>query len=213
MELLNLAPVALACGILFTATHCAAQSIDPGDLAQGRILVMRRDAPDPLFAHSVIVLARYDQTGAIGLMIHYRSDLTIQEALTGIKGAQKRTDPLFVGGPVEMSTVLALVRSASPPKDAKNVAGNLYMLYSKQGIGEALSAKRKASDLRIFIGYAGWGPAQLDHEVRLKSWYIFKYEERLVFDDHPETLWNRLIEKTELQKAMLTYWNPRFNSY
>ncbi len=186
--------------------------MDPDDLAQGKILVMRRAAPDPLFAHSVIVLARYDQTGAIGLMIHYRSDLTIRNALTGLKGARKRTDPLFVGGPVELSAVLALLRSASPPKDAKNVAGNLYLLSSKQDIGEALSEGRKASELRIFIGYAGWGPAQLDREVRLNSWYIFKYDEGLVFDNHPETLWSRLIEKTELLKAMFTYWHPHLST-
>jgi len=171
------------------------------DLAQGKILIMQREAPDPLFAHSVIVLAHYDRTGALGLMIHYRSDLTIQRALAGIKGAEKRTDPLFVGGPVELQGVLALLRSSSPPADAGHVAGNLYLLSSKQGIAAALSAGRKASELRIFLGYAGWGPGQLEREVRLNGWFIFDYDEGLVFDEHPETLWKRLIERTELLRV------------
>ncbi len=128
---------------------------------------MQRDAPDPLFAHSVIVLARYDRTGALGLMIHYRSSLMIQQVLSGIKGAEKRVDPVFVGGPVELKVVMALLRANSPPEDASLVAGNLYLLSSKQSIGAALSSGRKPSDFRIYLGYAGWGPGQLAREVRL----------------------------------------------
>lgn len=194
--------IALTAGLLFSAPRCRAQSIRPEDLAQGRILIMQRDAPDPLFAHSVIVLARYDGTGALGLMIHYRSELPIQRALAGIKGAEKRTDPLFVGGPVELQGVLALLRSKTPPEGASHVAGDLYLLSSKQNIGAALSEGRKASELRIFLGYAGWGPGQLENEVRQHGWYIFNYDESLVFDEHPETLWQRLIDRTGLQKVL-----------
>jgi putative transcriptional regulator len=188
--------------LLFSARLCLAQSIRPEDLAQGSILVTQRDAPDPLFAHSVIMLARYDETGALGLMIHYRSELPIQRALAGMKGTEKRTDPLFVGGPVELQGVLALLRSNTPPEGASHVAGKLYLLSSRQNIGAALSEGRKASELRVFLGYAGWGPGQLENEVRQHGWYIFNYDESLVFDEHPETLWQRLIDKTGLQKVL-----------
>jgi putative transcriptional regulator len=185
-----------------------AQSTRPEDLAQGSILIMQREVADPIFSHSVIVLAHYDNTGAVGLMIHYRSNVIIRRALAGIAGAEKRTDTLFVGGPVEMEGVMALLRSASPPADASHVAGKLYLVASKQGIATALSQGRAASDLRIFLGYAGWGPGQLAREVRLGGWYIFNYDESLVFDEHPETLWKRLIEKTELLKVLFPY-RPR----
>jgi putative transcriptional regulator len=203
MDLRRAGLATLTCGFLFSDAICSAQSVRPADLGQGKILIMQRNAPDPLFSHSVIVLAHYDRTGALGLMIHYRSDLTIQRALAGIKGAGKRTDTLFVGGPVQLEGVLALLRSAHPPEDAGHVAGNLYLLSSKQSIGAALSAGRKSSEFRVFLGYAGWGPGQLEREVRLNGWYIFDYDENLVFDEHPETLWERLIERTGLQKVML----------
>ncbi len=205
MEIRHVSRIALLAGVLLPAAICPAQSARPEDLASGKILIMQRDAPDPLFAHSVIVLARYDKTGALGLMIHYRSSLTIREVLPGIKGAEKRVDTLFVGGPVELKVVMALLRSHSPPDDASHVAGNLYLLSSKQSIGAALSAERKASDFHIFLGYAGWGPGQLEREVRLNGWYIFDYDEGLVFDEHPETLWKRLIEKSELLKVLFPY--------
>lgn len=203
MEVRQAGTITLTLGFLFLAWLCPAQSIRPEDLAPGKILIMNRDSPDPLFAHSVILLADYTKTGAVGLMIHYRSNLTIRRALAGIKGADKSTDPLFVGGPVELQGVLALLRSSTSPKDAKHVAGNLYLLSSKQSIASALSAGRKAPDLRIFLGYVGWGPGQLQRETGLDAWYIFNYDESLVFDDHPETLWKRLIEKTELLKVLL----------
>jgi putative transcriptional regulator len=190
------------------AQLCVAQSVRPEDLAQGSILIMQRDVPDPIFSHSVIVLAHYDTTGAVGLMIHYRSNVTIRRALAGIEGAEKRTDTLFVGGPVELEGVMALLRSSSPPADATPVAGKVYLVSSKHGIATALSEGRKPADLRIFLGYAGWGPGQLAREVRLGGWYIFDYDESLVFDEHPETLWKRLIEKTGLLKVLFPYW-PR----
>ncbi|MGA2711809.1 MAG: YqgE/AlgH family protein [Bryobacteraceae bacterium] len=201
MDVRQVTLAALTAGFLLSAPDCPAQSTRPEDLAQGRILIMQRDAPDPLFANSVIVLAHYDKTGALGLMIHYRSDLPIQRALAGIKGAEKRTDPLFVGGPVELEGVMALLRSRSAPEDTSHVFGNLYLLSSKQSIEAALAGGRKASEFRIFLGYTGWAAGQLEREVRLNGWYIFDYDESLVFDQHPETLWKRLIEKTELQKV------------
>lgn len=185
---------------LFLPALCPAQSMHPEDLAPGKILVTPRESPDPLFSHSVIVLARYDRTGALGLMIHFRSNLTIRQALAGIKGIDKRTDPVFVGGPVELSVVMALVRSHSQPPGASLITGNLYLMTSKESI-KGLTA----ADSRLFVGYTGWAPGQLDREVRRSGWYIFDYDESLVFDDHPETLWTRLIQKTGLKIAAFPY--------
>ncbi len=194
---------ALTVGFVFSLSPCAAQSMRPEDLAQGKIIVTPRDSPDPHFANSVIVLANYGPTGALGLMIHYKSDLTIQKALTGLKGAEKRTDMVFVGGPVEIPMVFALLRSKSTPESASHVTGNLFLLTAKQSITNALAGGRPASDLRVFIGYSGWGPGQLEREVRRSGWFIFDYDESIVFDDHPDTLWDRLIVKTERRIATI----------
>lgn len=208
MDVRRASLIALTAGFLLTPSRSIAQSMRREDLAQGKIIITPRDSPDPHFANSVIVLAHYDATGALGLMIHYKSDLTIQKALTGLKGVEKRTDPLFVGGPVELPVVLALLRSKSAPEGASRVIGDLYLMTSKQSIGAALTAGRPASDLRIFIGYSGWGPGQLESEVRRSGWYIFNYDESVVFDEHPDTLWNRMIEKTERRLAMMPNWDP-----
>src|SRR5258707_15452992 len=111
MELWRRRLVSLAAGLVLLFVPCLPQSTRPEDLVQGKIIVTPRDSPDPHFANSVIVLARYNRTGALGLMLHYKSDLTIGKSLAGIPGADKRTDPVFVGGPVEIPSVLGLLRS------------------------------------------------------------------------------------------------------
>jgi putative transcriptional regulator len=199
---LRRAVLALTAGFLLAASSGFAQSMRPEDLAQGKIIITPRDSPDPHFSNSVIVLAHYDQTGALGLMLHYKSDLTIQKTLKGMAGAEKRTDPVFVGGPVQLPVVFALLRTKSAPTGVSRVTDNLYLMTTKQSIATALADGRPASELRVFIGYSGWGPGQLEREVRRSGWYIFDYNESLVFDDHPETLWNRLIAKAERRLAI-----------
>jgi putative transcriptional regulator len=190
---------------LVVAAAGFAQSTRPADIAQGSILIMQRDAPDPLFAHSVIVLAKHEPAGTVGLMIHYRSSIPVGRALKGIAGADTRTESMFVGGPVELEGVMGLERSDTPPAAGNLVTGRLYLVASREGIAAALSEKRKPSDVRLFLGYAGWGPGQLAREVRQGGWWIFPYDESLVFDEHPETLWSRLIKRTELLKASLPF--------
>lgn len=192
---------AVVAGFFLVPALCMPQSMRPEDLAQGKIIITPRDAPDPHFAHSVILLAHYDASGALGLMIHYSTDLPIRKALTGVRGAESRSDPVFIGGPVELPVVFSLVRSRPTPQGAKSVAGNVYLMTSRQSIGGALAEGRAASDMRVYLGYAGWGPGQLEREVRRSGWFIFDFDESLVFDDHPDTLWERLIAKTERRLA------------
>ena len=212
MEVGPLTLAALTAGLLLASGNCYAQSTRVEDLAQGKIIITPRDAPDPHFSNSVIVLARYGRTGALGLMLHYKSDLTVQQALKGFKGAEKRTDPVFVGGPVELPAILALLRSKSPAASGDHVTGDLYLLVSRPGIEVALTDGGAASDLRLYIGYSGWGPGQLESEVRRHGWFIFDYDEDTVFDKHPDTIWNRLIAKTERRLALLPDWRTRFTA-
>jgi putative transcriptional regulator len=203
MEFRWLVLAALTTGFLTGSPQCAGLSTRVEDLAQGKIIITPRDSPDPHFSNSVIILARYDKTGALGLMLHYKSDLPIQKALGTLKGAEKRTDPVFVGGPVELPVVLMLLRARTPPEGSMLVAGDLYLAASKTGVAAAMNDGHSASDLRIFIGYSGWAAGQLESEVRRGGWFIFNFDEALVFDEHPETLWKRLIEKTERKLAFV----------
>lgn len=201
MDLRGAAVVGLAAVLLLAPGVCRGQSTLPSDLAQGKILVSPRDFPDPHFANSVILLARYSYSGALGLMLQYKSDLSLKK-VPSLKNVGKRTDPVFIGGPVELPSVMMLERSDAEPPSGLLVTDKLYLLAAEPAIVGAL-ADKPASDLRIFIGYSGWAPGQLEREVRHHGWYIFDYDESLVFDPHPETLWERMVERTGRSIASL----------
>jgi len=66
-----------------------------------------------------------------------------------------------------------------------------------------LAAGAAAGDLRVYAGYCGWGPGQLDNEMRLGAWYLMDASSAVVFDPNPATVWNRLIARTEARFALV----------
>jgi putative transcriptional regulator len=193
----------MAAAILLAPSSVPAQSRKPEDLAVGKLLVVPRDAPDPLFAESVVLLVHYDRGSSLGLIVNRRSTVPISRALHDLKDAGKHGDPIFVGGPVEITGVMALVRSSSEPRDSTRVLGTTYLLTSRQGLERALKEVKTDDNLRVYVGYCGWSGGQLEREVRLGGWYIFGGKEDMVFDARPDGLWTRLIRLTELEIAGL----------
>ena len=192
-------PVALAVATLWVAAVAAGQSTNTGDLGVGRLLVSSRGLGDPNFVQSVVLLIQYDQQGAVGLMINRRTQAPISRILKDVDTAKRGTDPAYVGGPVELDSVLALLRSQKKPDDATPVISEVYRVSTKAALEKALAASSGPGDVRVYLGYCGWGPGQLDNEMSLGGWWIFSGDAKLVFDPHPETVWSRLIAQTEQQ--------------
>lgn len=187
-------------GFLLASACClAAQSKRPEDLGVGKILVASPALPDPIFTKSVILLVRYNKTGALGLMVNHQTKVPISRALSKLEGAAGHSDPVFLGGPVELDTVFALARAPRKPDGAMGIFGDLYFIDSKSALKKVLSGSSNPSGLRIYIGYCGWGPHQIENEVRLGSWYIFNRNAAFAFDAKPETLWSRLVGQAEQQ--------------
>jgi len=184
----------LVCGML------PAQSRRIEDLAAGKLLVMEQLQGDSVFAESVILLVHYDKDGVVGLRLDLPSRVPLSR-LHQLKGTGKRSDPVYVGGPVGIEEVTALVRSPSAPRNAIHVTGDLYAVQNKGGLEAALKASKGPADLRVYLGYCGWVIPQLQNEVTRGSWYIFDHGERFAFDSAPGTLWKRLIELTNFRLA------------
>src|SRR5262249_18839298 len=146
----------------FFALALSAAVAQNNKLAAGRFLVASRDLGDPNFAQTVILLMRYDEEhGAMGIVINRRSDVPISRLLEDMKEAKNRTDMVYLGGPVELASVLALVRSASKPDEGEKVFGDVYLISTKDLLQKTLAKKVTADQFHIYVGYAGWGPGQL----------------------------------------------------
>lgn len=186
------AAVIVLCGAL------CAQSTKTDDLAAGKILVMEKNSPDPNFSQSVILLIHYGPDGVVGLMLNRASSAPLSR-LDEFTGTSGRSDPLYLGGPVELGVVTALVRTATPPAGALHVAADLYVAQTKRALDAAIRSSKGPDDLRLYLGYCGWSLPQLQNEMKLGSWFIFDHGENFAFDSTPSTLWKRLIDRTGLK--------------
>ena len=183
---------ALAALALVGATASAADELRPG-----KILVADKKLRDPNFAQTVILLITYDEDGSVGLVLNHQSDVAISLLLPGVKGASGRKDPAFSGGPVDQKAVLALLRSSTKPDGAQHVSGDIYAVLNQDALEAALASGAGPNRFRLYVGYAGWGPGQLDAETEAGAWHVFNNDAATVFDSSPDSLWDRLMRRAD----------------
>ncbi|HEV2200826.1 MAG TPA: YqgE/AlgH family protein [Bryobacteraceae bacterium] len=190
-------PLPIALAVLAASAALAAQSTRVQDLGLGKLVVARRNAPDPIFAETVILLVRYENGGTVGLALNRRSKVPVSQALEGLNGSKQRSEPVFSGGPVEPAGVLVLLRANTVPEGADHVIGKVYLVSSKALLEKTLAGKAGPNDLRVYVGYTGWAGGQLESEIKRGFWSIFTGSADLAFDPDPDSLWSRLIGKED----------------
>jgi putative transcriptional regulator len=183
-------------------------------LGAGKLLVASRNLPDPNFAATVILLVDVNKQGAMGLIVNRPTKVPLSRMLPGLEQASGGAAPAFVGGPVSPSGVLALLRSKSPRSDSRHVAREVYLVSTRDALTETITAGVGPDRFRVYIGYAGWGAGQLEHETAEGAWHVLDGDDDVVFDPDPASTWRRQIRRTEELSARRNYqpthsaWTP-----
>ena len=180
-----------------------AESQDRPDVAAGSILVASRDMRDPNFEHTVILVVSGDDDGVMGLVLNRRTNVAVSRVFDAWKEARGHSEPVFLGGPVEPMGALALIRSRANLANAHRVLADIHLTTERTLLIRNLPASAALEKSRIYMGYTGWAPEQLDNEIELGAWHVFPGNPDVVFDPDPETLWDRMIRKTDLRIARL----------
>jgi putative transcriptional regulator len=170
------------------------------DLKAGRLIVASRNLPDPNFAATVILLAEYGKDGAMGLIVNRRTDVTLARIFPDLQSPESGATAFF-GGPVSVSGVLALLRSASARADSRHVVGDVYLVNTGEVLKKTMAAGEGPRRFRVYVGYSGWGPGQLEHETNDGSWFVLDGDADVVFDPDPESIWRRQIKRAEALSA------------
>lgn len=189
------------------------QSRNANNLGVGKLLVASRNLGDPQFAKTVILLVRYDAQGVLGIILNRRTHVPLSRALENLKAAKDRSDPVYLGGPVEMPAVFALFHSPAKLEGAEHVFDGIYLITAKALLEQTISARPGPGVFHVYLGYAGWSQEQLQQEVELGTWFIFPAEASTVFNANPDSLWLEMIRKTELQFARSEPPNAHLNLY
>ena len=167
------------------------------------LLVSMPQMLDPNFARTVVLLAEYGRHGAFGLVVNRRMDEPAHEVIRPDPPMDIRKDVhLFVGGPVEPNRAWVLTAHRELDNDALEIQSGVYLSASPTLIRHALQSSPDPP-LRLVIGYAGWGPGQLDEELAASSWLMAPVAADLVFETPIDQMWETAIRRLGAEPSAL----------
>ena len=176
--------------------HVSDKSRPQMELSRGKFLVASKELRDPHFFETVVLLLEYDSKGAMGLVINRPTTVKLSKVLPDIEGLQKRSDTIYLGGPVAKNQLMLLIRTSTPPEGSRLVFKDIYLSSSQEIIEKMVDNPDTPERFRVYAGYAGWAPGQLDHEVSRGGWHILQADQESVFDKTPSEIWPELIRRS-----------------
>jgi len=167
------------------------------------LLVARRDLPDPFFRDSVVLVTNNAGGAPVGVIINRPTDVPLTKLFPDIERLRVGADKVFFGGPVRRQELVFLFRAAKPPEDAIEVLDGIYLSSSLEVLRDLLGREKPADGLRVFAGYAGWAPGQLEGEIARGDWHLVRADAATLFAKKPETLWQELERRASAVVAGL----------
>lgn len=185
------------------ATETSAQ-----DFMTGKLLVAMPSMEDPRFERSVIYMCTHNAERAMGLVINKPANhMTFPELLSqlNISPITRASDiAVHVGGPVETGRGFVLHSSDYRAPDSTQTVTPEISMTATLEILRSIAAGRGPQKALLALGYAAWGPGQLEEEILANGWLHCEPDEALLFDQDFETKWHRAIAKIGFQPHVLS---------
>ena len=161
------------------------------DSLKGQLLIAGAALVDPNFRRAVVLVGEHAEEGALGVVLNRASETRVDEALPELSGLADDCGAVHVGGPVQPSAIVVLADFDEPERAATLVLDSVGFLPAEIDPDE-LGELRRA---RVFAGYAGWGPGQLDGELEEGSWIVEPALPEDVFTTDPDELWSDVLRR------------------
>lgn len=176
---------------------------------RGRLLISSGGLYDPNFRHTVVLIGEHNADGALGVVLNRALNVTVEQTIPPLSELVPPGAPLFQGGPVQPESPVLLAELVDPALADLLVFDSVGFL-----VGE-VSADIRPSILRarVYAGYSGWGPGQLEAEMAVDSWILEPARVEDVFTDAPDLLWSRVLERKgpEYKRLSRMPYDPRMN--
>jgi putative transcriptional regulator len=158
---------------------------------QGQLLIAGPSLLDPNFWRTVVLVGEHTDEGALGVVLNRSSETSVEDAVPELAVLAEGMGAVHVGGPVQPSAVVVLADFVEPDDAGALVLDSVGFLPADVE-PESLGELRRA---RVYVGYAGWGPGQLDGELEEGSWIVEPAVPEDVFTDDPEGLWSAVLRR------------------
>lgn len=158
---------------------------------KGQLLLDNGRLQGSFFHRSVILVCQHDAEGAFGLVLNRTTGKKVGEALVAKLPEALKEQGLFLGGPVQPQALSFLHNDSFIPE--ANVMPNLSLEHSLDTLIEVSDSYSPTRQLKVFAGYAGWSPGQLDDEMKRDTWLTHPASVELVFYPQPGELWKLIL--------------------
>jgi putative transcriptional regulator len=173
----------------------------------GRLLVAEPMLGDPNFDRTVVLMVQHTADGALGLVLNRPTDVAVADALP--EWGSVATDPgvLHLGGPVEEHSGWCLARAREPDglDGFVPVVGDLGLVDLELDPADVAASFHA---VRLYAGYSGWGPGQLEHEIASDTWFVADAEPADPFLPEGPGLWKRILARQGGPIARLALFPP-----
>jgi putative transcriptional regulator len=160
------------------------------------LLLSMPQMADPNFVRTVVLLCDYTDRGAFGLVVNRQMS---EPAWTLVQTEPPvRIDPdlrLWIGGPVEPQRTWVLMSEPQGPDDEQREVCPGVLLSISHELTLQLLQSPPSSKTRVMVGYAGWGPGQLDHELAASAWLTLDVDPQLIFGVPADKMWETAIRR------------------
>lgn len=164
---------------------------DEPESLRGQLLIAGAALVDPNFRRAVVLVGEHTDEGALGVVLNRPTPATVSDVVPVLTPLVAPGDALFVGGPVQPQAVVVLADLEDPSLAGVPVLGSIGFLIGEIEADVAASVRRA----RVFAGYAGWGPGQLEAEIDERAWILEPATPADVFSDEPEQLWSAVLRR------------------
>ena len=172
------------------------------------LLIASPQMRDPNFAGTVVLMCHHDAEGALGVVINRITSIPVEDVLNDLglpNDARPPGERLFWGGPVEQSTGFLVTRELPIEEDEGwTFPSGLVVTTAPDRLRERLPS---SAAYRLCLGCAGWGPGQLDEEIRAGGWLFTDLDEALIFERPPEAVYDLAMASLGLVASQV-WMNP-----
>jgi putative transcriptional regulator len=162
---------------------------------KGQLLLDSGQLAGSFFHRTVVLICQHDQEGAFGLVLNRPTDNKVSEALVADLPDTLKEETLFLGGPVQPTALSYLHSDTFLPEGT--VIPNLEVGHSLETLVELGESFSTTQRVRLFAGYAGWSPGQLEDEIKRKAWVTHPASLDLVFHAESKGLWRQILRQKE----------------
>jgi putative transcriptional regulator len=166
---------------------------------KGQLLVAGAGLLEPNFRRTVVLVGEHTEDGALGVVLNRAAPVTVGEVVPALAELAGAGEPMYFGGPVQPGAVVVLADLQEPERSGLAVFGTIGFLTGEVE-PDGLGAVRRA---RVFAGYAGWGPGQLEAEVDEQAWILEPAAPEDVFTEDPDGLWETVLRRKGDEYRML----------